>query len=529
MIASVRLQRPALSVPYWGMAAHAGPSEPRSGDESHDIDVVHTTYTPKEDRVGAAAAAPAVAATDAVGAAAPQPGNFVRDAQPGCHVAFSASALSYVRSAPGASAAAVAAIAAAGGSGGAARDASSSHGCGHGAAHPETPQLEAPPTWIVGSSPFDPDDYGLDEDEISSVPDLSLDPESGLLACLNTSTKVRSYFLSLGHPCRDVSGELLSVGSARDSDGRVSPVVTIVAVLGPHETMELCYVDVSARLAAASGGGSGGAGGGGKSRKARRRRKQKAKAAASADAGDGEVDLYSDVQDVDFSSILKAARSGACAALDGGLPVVGWPLAARELAGEGGGVALSCSQGCGGSFTHFFPGTYHAVDIACPIGTPCVAVGDGEVVRRRAVSLCAAACLRQLSPNAMPVRVARRSSRCGRTTPLEVATRARCLSGTRCKSSLTVGLFSSTCTSRPDPPASHRETVSWPGRRFVRVATSASARRLTCTCRRTRVWSPTRPPSPSRSNETGSRYSPLLVSSMSRGYRPRAAAARKSS
>ena len=33
-----------------------------------------------------------------------------------------------------------------------------------------------------------------------------------------------------------------------------------------------------------------------------------------------------------------------------------------------------------GCFTHFYPNTCHAIDLECQIGTPIIAVGDGEVV-----------------------------------------------------------------------------------------------------------------------------------------------------
>ena len=38
-----------------------------------------------------------------------------------------------------------------------------------------------------------------------------------------------------------------------------------------------------------------------------------------------------------------------------------------------------CTQGFNGALTHFQLGTYHALDFACEIGTPVVAVGDGTV------------------------------------------------------------------------------------------------------------------------------------------------------
>ena len=39
-----------------------------------------------------------------------------------------------------------------------------------------------------------------------------------------------------------------------------------------------------------------------------------------------------------------------------------------------------CSQGCNGGFTHFYAGTYHAIDIQCPVGTPVLALADATVL-----------------------------------------------------------------------------------------------------------------------------------------------------
>ena len=60
-------------------------------------------------------------------------------------------------------------------------------------------------------------------------------------------------------------------------------------------------------------------------------------------------------------------------------------MRARALRAGACGRALTtprpfrCSQGAGGAFTHFYPGTMHAVDLECPVGTPVLAVGDGVV------------------------------------------------------------------------------------------------------------------------------------------------------
>ena len=46
----------------------------------------------------------------------------------------------------------------------------------------------------------------------------------------------------------------------------------------------------------------------------------------------------------------------------------------------GGTGPYLCTQGEGGSLTHFFSGNLHAVDFRCEVGTPLLAVGSGTVV-----------------------------------------------------------------------------------------------------------------------------------------------------
>ena len=35
----------------------------------------------------------------------------------------------------------------------------------------------------------------------------------------------------------------------------------------------------------------------------------------------------------------------------------------------------------GGQFTHFYKATWHALDLACPVGTPVLAVAAGSVFK----------------------------------------------------------------------------------------------------------------------------------------------------
>eukprot|EP00967_Tisochrysis_lutea_P032837 scaffold38859_cov28-Tisochrysis_lutea.AAC.2 len=77
----------------------------------------------------------------------------------------------------------------------------------------------------------------------------------------------------------------------------------------------------------------------------------------------GDVNLYSDIVALDElhpPSLLPIA--------------IGFPLA--DI-----GQPYLCSQASGGKLTHFaHPSTWHAVDLDAPVGTPVLAVADGEII-----------------------------------------------------------------------------------------------------------------------------------------------------
>eukprot|EP00037_Helgoeca_nana_P015527 m.145184 g.145184 ORF g.145184 m.145184 type:complete len:362 (-) comp23057_c0_seq6:165-1250(-) len=54
----------------------------------------------------------------------------------------------------------------------------------------------------------------------------------------------------------------------------------------------------------------------------------------------------------------------------------------------GGDGPFLCTQGIGGRLTHFFPESYHAFDLRCPIGTPLCAVDDGEIIEVKHSTRC---------------------------------------------------------------------------------------------------------------------------------------------
>ena len=55
-----------------------------------------------------------------------------------------------------------------------------------------------PPQWIVGIDSFVPEDFGLSIDNEDQMPDISIDPDSGLLTCINKhNSNMRTFYISV--------------------------------------------------------------------------------------------------------------------------------------------------------------------------------------------------------------------------------------------------------------------------------------------------------------------------------------------
>jgi hypothetical protein len=186
---------------------------------------------------------------------------------------------------------------------------------------------------VVGVDLFRPDEFGLKGKGEEAIPDISIDPSSGLLTCINKSTSHRrSIFISVRSPVYDAKKREIEAGLYRDAEGNVRKCTTLIVVIGPRVCIDVCYI-----------------------------------------YSDENLQLYSDVTDIPSSSetlskSLQLKGQNSCSTPCHYV----FPL-------RGTGPFL-CTQGVCGSFTHFYPGTYHAIDFQCPIGTPVVAIADGIVV-----------------------------------------------------------------------------------------------------------------------------------------------------
>ena len=221
------------------------------------------------------------------------------------------------------------------------------------------------PAWVVGSEQLEEGMFGPGI-ALSSVPDMSIDPETGLLSLVNASSTLHKCFnISVGGAClpvRDSDGAPLAVGESRDAAQRGLRCVSLVVLLRPRTVMDVCF------LSAPPG------------------REPPSEADADADYFSSEEGfLVSDVKTWDgYGPLAEALRPRL--RLEPPTPptppnpppnpaVLGFPLASSK--------PVLCSQGCGGHFTHFFPANFFAVDLECEPQTPVVAIADGEVTEVR--------------------------------------------------------------------------------------------------------------------------------------------------
>jgi len=193
--------------------------------------------------------------------------------------------------------------------------------------------LDAP--WILGHEMYDPDEY----EPGATLPDVAVDPQSGIVTAVNTSADTRALVLSTSHPCTGKHGIQLQAGSSCDGDGVVFQCMTLVLVLPPKTLLHACRLPRSCLAA---------------------------------------PHIDSDVQ----------VLTPHAAPLEVASHVFAFPF--------GPGRSFLCSQGFGGAFTHFHASTHHAIDFSCPVGTPVLAVLPGRVVDVKSGHTCSGIHVRNL-------------------------------------------------------------------------------------------------------------------------------------
>jgi hypothetical protein len=175
--------------------------------------------------------------------------------------------------------------------------------------------------WVIEWEEVD-----VDEFEGETIPDVAIDPEESTLTLCNVRQEYVVAYISVYETVlRDRDGQAMQQGTTTDNQNVSQPCTTLIVLCPPCTFAHLCYLDLP------------------------------------ADGSLENLRLDSDVQE--WSKHRDAADTHS--------QTIGFPL-------QGG--PYRCTQGESGHLTHFFAGNLHAIDFACPIGTPLLAVGDGVVL-----------------------------------------------------------------------------------------------------------------------------------------------------
>ncbi|KAK3237465.1 hypothetical protein CYMTET_52462, partial [Cymbomonas tetramitiformis] len=180
--------------------------------------------------------------------------------------------------------------------------------------------------WLLGSEPFDSDDY---EDDVA-FPDIAVSPEEPhTLSIINASDHTRTFYVTLFHDVFDGQGKKFTKGTTTDEEGVTRECITFVVVARACTMLHLGMLGDDVDL-------------------------QEVHAELSSDVQ--ALKLHPDSQAFDPRNTYS-------------FPLEGGPFL--------------CTQGIEGSFTHFFAESCHAIDFRCPVGTPILAIGPGKVAEVR--------------------------------------------------------------------------------------------------------------------------------------------------
>jgi len=179
------------------------------------------------------------------------------------------------------------------------------------------------------------------------------DPERKTFTVLNGSRHTRfAYLTFLGVDVLDYECQPFETGVTRAEDGEESSVTTFVVVAEPRTAVTLGTVEIDAPFA----------------------------------------DFFA----LPFSKLLAHPVPKQ---LTGAVACIGFPLPTSH------GPYL-CTQGNGGHLTHFFPESYHAVDLRCGCGTPVLCIDEGVVESLEEKHHCGGIhCGNLMSWNAVTVRL----------------------------------------------------------------------------------------------------------------------------
>lgn len=180
---------------------------------------------------------------------------------------------------------------------------------------------KASPDWLIGWEDVDPQDYDGEQ-----VPDVALDAEEQTLSLCNIDDYTKVAYVSIFETrVLGRNGLVLDPSETIDNQGQATQCVTFIVLCPPRVFCHLCFFDVT------------------------------------LEKDLSQIRIDSDVQRWSQHPNPNDEHPHSLT-----FPLEGGPFL--------------CTQGENGELTHFFSGNLHAIDFRCPIGTPLLAVGSGEVV-----------------------------------------------------------------------------------------------------------------------------------------------------
>lgn len=219
-------------------------------------------------------------------------------------------------------------------------------------------------------------DFVEEDFEGQAIPDIALDPSedgtSSTLTLCNVSHVDKVAYITVyteGLDCFGRHGTKFLPGTTTDNDGHTCSVVTFIVLAPPMTFCTLCDMVVNGKENANIDGRSTG----------------------------------TDITSVRIESDVQEWNRHPDPSLEYKTPLRGFPLESELGSGTGAAngvetetnmegtsessearrmkpISFLCTQGVEGQLTHYFSGNLHAIDFRCDVGTPLLAVEDGEVV-----------------------------------------------------------------------------------------------------------------------------------------------------
>ena len=184
-------------------------------------------------------------------------------------------------------------------------------------------RYDVPNDWMIGWEEIDPKD---DEFAGVDVPEIAIDMEEQSLSLCNMESFYQIAYITIYETTiRSSNGSILTNGSTTDNDGNTFSCSTFIVLCPPHIFAHLCYLD------------------------------------NNNNNDITQIRIESDVREWNQHPNPRDEHSQS----------ISFPLKDGPFL---------CTQSEGGQLTHFFSGNLHAIDFACPIGTPLIAVADGIVI-----------------------------------------------------------------------------------------------------------------------------------------------------